>query len=192
MKRNISVRTRENSLGLLIVPFSLRFGLVLLLLPALGLGDIQTTTQSLSPNISPAGKLFVPGGVTLTSSNTHFGAFHGSLLLSYWARTSDGGAGSVVVQANSEFVPTGGPMANSVTYLCSGATFGTACSGTQTIQTTSQTSIVALPSGMCTGGGGACSGSDPNTVELDFQMPNQPHYKTGSYSVQLTFTISTL
>ncbi len=153
---------------------------------------MQTTTQTLAPNILPAAKLSVPANVTLTSSNQHFGSFNGSLLVSYWVRTSDGGVGSVVVQANSEFSPAGGPTAEEVTYSCSGATLGTACSGTQTIQTSSQSSIVVLPAGSCTGGGGICSTQDPNTIQLDFQLPNKPQYKTGSYSVQLIFTISSL
>ncbi|MFN0102524.1 MAG: hypothetical protein ACKV2U_10595 [Bryobacteraceae bacterium] len=148
--------------------------------------------QTLSAEISPMGKVSIPAGVTLTGFNTRFGNFNGDLLLSYWTRTSPGGSGSVALQATSEFSPAGGPTVGTVTYYCTGATLGTGCSGTQTIQTTSQTPVVTLPGGICTGGGGSCSGQDPNTVQVLFELPNRPQYKTGSYSVQLTFTISTL
>jgi hypothetical protein len=171
---------------------TLRSATILLILPVCGIGDIQTTTQTLSASISPAGKISVPASVTLTSSGTQFGTFGGSLLVSYWASTSGGGSGSVVVQASSEFTPSGGPTAGTVTYYCTGATLGTGCSGTQTIQTSSQTSVVSLPGGVCTGGGGSCSSQAPNTVQLQFQLPNKPQYKTGTYSAQLMFTISTL
>lgn len=171
---------------------TIRLAALLIFLPASGIGDIQTTTQTLSASVSPAGKLSLPSSVTLTGSNTRFGNFSGTLLVSYWARTSDGGNGSVAVQASSEFSPAGGPTAASVTYYCTGATLGTGCSGTQTIQTTSQTPVVSLPGAACTGGGGACSSQEPNTVQLQFALANKPHYKTGTYSVQLTFTISTI
>jgi hypothetical protein len=166
--------------------------MILLALPASGIGDIQTTTQTLSATISPAGKVSAPASVTLTSSGAHFGTYSGSLLVNYWVTTSGGGSGSVVLQASSEFTSTGGPSVEAVTYSCAGATLGTGCSGTQTIHTSSQTSVVLLPGGVCTGGGGSCSSQDPNTVQLQFQLPNKPHYKTGTYSAQLMFTISTL
>lgn len=154
--------------------------------------DIQTTTQTLSATISPYGKLSLPVSVTLTSSGTNFASYGGSFTVSYWARTSTGGSGSIVLQATSEFSPASGPTAGTVTYTCSGATLGTGCSGTQTIQTAGQTPVVTLPGGVCTGGGGTCSSQDPNTVQLQLTLPNKPQYKTGAYSAQLTLTISTL
>jgi hypothetical protein len=166
--------------------------LLLLLLPSVGIGDIQSTTQILSANIKAVGKLTVPASIDLRSSDTRFGNLTGNSTLSYWARTSDGGGGSVTVQANSDFLPSGGPTASAVIYSCSGATLGTACSGTQTLATASQTSLVLLPGGACTGGSGYCSTQDPNTVLLAFTVPSKPHYKTGTYSAQITFTISTM
>jgi len=49
-----------------------------------------------------------------------------------------------------------------------------------------------LPTGACTGGGSSCSTAEPNTVLLTLSAPDKPHYKTGTYSAQITFTISTL
>lgn len=168
-------------------------GLLLVLgLPVSGIGDIQTTTQDMSANVSPTGKLSVPGSINLQAVNTRFGNLAGSVTLSYWARTSDGGGGSVTVQADSDFSPSGGPSVGSVNYTCSGATLGAACSGSQALTTSTQTSLVSLPSSACTGGGGTCSTQDPNTVQMTFSAPNRPHYRTGTYSAQITFTISTL
>jgi hypothetical protein len=166
--------------------------LLLLLLPACGVGDIQTTTQSLQAVVSPLGKLAVPAGITLTAANSRFGNLTGSMMVSYWARTQSGGGGSVTLQANSEFTPTGGPSVATVVYSCTGATMGTGCSGNQTLHTGIQTSVIYLPGGICTGGGGACSNQDPNTIQLQFSAPNKAQYKTGAYSAQITFTISTL
>jgi len=165
---------------------------LVLLLPVCGIGDIQTTSQTLLANVSPDGKISVPGSVPLLSPDTHFGSATGSVTVSYWARTSSSaGGGSVTVQA-VEFTPVGGPVAASVSYVCSGATLGSGCSGTQTLTTSTQTSLVSLPGAACTGGGGSCTSQSPNTVQMTFTLPSQPHYKTGSYTSLLTFTISTM
>lgn len=163
---------------------------IALALPVCGIGDIQTTSQTLLANIAPNGKLSVPASVTLRSANSHFGAMSGDLTVSFWARTSEGG-GSITVQS-SDFSPAGGPAAGAVSFTCSGATLGTGCSGIQALATATQTSLVALPGGACTGGGGVCTNQEPNSVTLSFSVPSQPHYKTGTYSAQLTFTISTI
>jgi hypothetical protein len=164
-----------------------------LLLPAGSFGDIQTTTQTLSASVSAEAKLSTPASVNLQSANTRFGAKAGSLTLSYWARTSSsGGGGSVTVQAVTDFLPSGGPSISAVSVTCSGATLGTGCSGSQSLSTVTQTSLVTLPGGACTGGGGVCSTQVPNMVLLTFSVPSLPRYKTGVYSVQVTFTSSAL
>ena len=168
-----------------------RFAMVLLL-PVSGTGDIQTTTQTLSANVSPNGTLSLPAGVDLRSPDARFGTLAGSLTVSYWARTSASGGGAVTVQANSDFSPAGGPSVNAVTFTCSGATLGVGCSGSQPLATSTQTSVVSLPGGACTGGGGVCSAQEPNTVLLTFSVLISPRYKTGTYSAQMTVTISTM
>src|SRR5258706_11572891 len=110
--------------------------------PMSGIADIQSTTQTISVEVVPSGKLSLPPSVTLQSASTHFGAtLSGTLTVSYWARTSDGGGGSLTVQAGSEFSPAGGPSASSGTYLCSGATLGTGCSGIQSLSTSTQSPV---------------------------------------------------
>src|SRR5437867_4508178 len=123
--------------------------------PVCGIGDIQTTTQTMSANVAPTGKLSIPASVNLQALNSRFGNLAGSLSVRYCARTSDGGGGgSVTVQADSDFSPSGGPSVGSVSYTCSGATLGSPCSGSQTLTTSTQTSLVSLPSSGWTGGGG--------------------------------------
>jgi hypothetical protein len=162
-------------------------------LPATGIGDMQSTTQTMTANVSPYGKLSLPATVTLQSGDTRFGGnLAGSLTVSYWARTSASGGGSVTVQASSDFSPAGGPSVSGVTYLCSGATLGSACSGSQTLSTSVQTSLLSLPGGACTGGGSSCSSQAPNTILLSLSALNKASYKTGAYSTQITFTISTM
>lgn len=167
--------------------------LVACALPVSGIGDVQVITQTITANISPYGKLSLPATVTLLSGDTRFGSnLTGSLTLSYWARTSAATGSAITMQAGSDFTPAGGPSIGGVTYFCSGATLGAACSGAQTLSISMQTPLVALPSEACTGGGGSCSTQDPNTVLLLFSVQNKPQYKTGTYSALITFTISTL
>jgi hypothetical protein len=168
-------------------------GLLFMALPVCGIGDIQSTTQAISASVSANGKLSIPSSVNLLAADSHFGGkLCGSLTVGYWARTSSGGGGSVTVQAGSDFSPAGGPSVTAVTYLCSGTTLGTGCSGSQTLSTSTQSPVVSIPGGACTGGGSACSTSEPNTVLLSLSAPDMAHYKTGAYSAQITFTISTL
>jgi len=156
-------------------------------------GDVQSISQTLAASVASFGKLSVPATTTLRSASTRFDAnLSGTLMVSYWARTSDSGGGSISMQASSEFSPSGGPSVSTVTYLCSGATLGSSCSGVQTLTTSSQTPVVSLPANACTGGGGPCSTQDPNTVLLTLSAPNKPKYKTGTYSTVITFTISTI
>ena len=116
---------------------TLRIAGLLLLIPFYGWGETATTTQTLAAAISPAGKVSVPASASLTASSSRFGVFTGSMLVSYWARTSDGGIGSIALQASSEFSPSGGPAASAVLYTCSDASLGAGCSGTHAIQSTS-------------------------------------------------------
>jgi hypothetical protein len=167
--------------------------MIVFVFPATGIGDVQSTTQTITANISPYGKLSLPATVNLQSGDTRFGGdLTGTLTVSYWARTSVAGGGSVTVQANSDFSPAGGPTIGSVSYVCSGATLGSGCSGSQTLSTAAQTPLISLPGGACTGGGGVCTAQAPNTVLLTLSALNKAHYKTGAYSAQITFTISAM
>jgi hypothetical protein len=159
-----------------------------------------TATQTLKAVISPLGGLFSfqNSSVTLAKSGTTFSNFTGSLTIQYDARTTQStGGGYITVEATADFTPAGGPSiasppstGDALTYTCSGATLGANCSGTQTVSTTTSTNVVTFSASECTGGGGSCSSSSPNTVTLNFTLTDDPNYKTGSYSATLKFTIS--
>jgi hypothetical protein len=151
-----------------------------------------TATQSLSASLSPIGKVSVPSSVSLTHTGTTFADFSATMSVSYRVRTTSTGSGSITLQAGSDFSPSGGPLVSSgnLTYTCSSPTLGTACSGTQTVSTSSATSVLTIASSSCTGGGGSCSSSDPNTVSINLGLTNDTGFATGAYSASVTFTIS--
>jgi hypothetical protein len=185
---------RVNSSCIVAIRFA-RAAAVMLLAPAFLLSATSTTTQTLSAQINAIGKLSVPASLALTTAGTTFVAYSGNLSVSYRARTTAGtGSGSLTLRATADFSPAGGPSiaTGQFTYTCSAATLGAACSGTQTASTASQTSVVTMGAGHCTGGGGSCSVANPNTVQSTFTLSNNPAYKTGTYSATLTFTISAI
>jgi len=188
---------RNRAVGSGVVP--LLAVIALLLAPIRLEATTLTTTQTLSAVISPEGGLFsFPNTVTLTKTGTTFSNFTGSLSIQYRERTTQStGGGTITVEATADFTPANGPSihtppstGDALTYTCSGATLGTNCSGTQTVSTTASTNVVTFAASECTGGGGSCSSSSPNTVTVSFTLTDDPKYTTGSYSATLTFTIS--
>lgn len=155
-------------------------------------GGTGSTTQTITATILPGLALSAPASAVLTHSTNNFQPFQTNLALNYEARTTPTGSGRITLQITSDFTPTGGPSAASgaLTYTCGSAALGTPCSGSQTASTTAQTPVLTLPASSCTGGGGACSAQDPNTMNLTFTLVDNPTYQTGSYSATITFTIS--
>jgi hypothetical protein len=160
-----------------------------------GAGGTGSAVQSLSATLQPKGELSVPASLTLTAGASPFTPFTGNLAVSYRVRTTASGTGStgtITAQVSSDFSPAGGPSAaaSALTYTCGSASIGTACSGTQTASTTTQTPVVTLPSSACTGGGGSCSGTNPASVDISFGLTDSPAYPTGSYSASVILRIS--
>jgi hypothetical protein len=185
-KRDMSLRRTISSIS---------GAIALTLFPALLTATSGTATQTLSAQIDAVAELSVPATLSVASGGTIFAAYTGNLTVSYRARTtSSTGSGSVTVQANADFSPSGGPSiaSGALTYTCSSATLGTACTGTQTTSTTSSTGVVTVGTGACTGGGGSCSSTNPNTAGATFTLADSPGFKTGSYSATLTFTASAM
>ena len=154
-----------------------------------------TVTQTLSANLAAIGKLSVPASIVLTATGSAFSSYAGSLTVNYRVRsTPSGSGGSVTLKSSADFSPAGGPSvsSNKFKYTCSGATLGTACSGTQTVSLSSATNFLTIPLSACTGGGSPCSTANPNSVSAGFSLANDPGYKTGSYTATITFTISSL
>jgi hypothetical protein len=157
------------------------------------LGNSVTGSQTLSANIGATAKLSVmQSGVTLLHAGATFANFTGSVTVQYNVRTTPTVSSTLVVEAATDFSPANGPsiVNSNLTYTCSGATLGSACSGSQIVSTTSQTSVVAVGGGACTGAG--CGGSDPNSISISLTLVDSPTFKTGSYSTSLTFSISAL
>jgi len=157
-----------------------------------GVGGTGSATQTLDATLQPEAELSVPTSLLLSAGASQFAPFTGTLTVSYRARTTPSGGGTLTVEVSSDFSPTGGPSAaaGALSFTCSGAGLGTACSGTQTASTTSQTTMVNLPASACTGGGGSCCASDPASVSVNFSLTDSPAYSTGYYSASVIFRIS--
>jgi hypothetical protein len=156
-------------------------------------GGTGTATETLSATLSPVGALTTPATATLSSGSTTFQPYTGTVAVSYLVRTTPTGTGgTITLQVTSDFSPTGGPSAASgaLTYVCGSASLGTACSGTQIASTTTSTPVLTVPKSACTGGGGSCSSQNPNSVSTTFTLVDSPVYPTGTYSANVTFTIS--
>ena len=165
---------------------------ILLCLPLLG--SAQTLTQSFTASVAALGKVSVPASLALVNAGSTFLGYSGAATVSYRVRTTSAGSSSITLKATSDFSPIGGPTVTSatLTYTCNSPTLGTACSGTQTVSTSAQTPVLNISGASCTGGGGSCSSADPNTMSVSFGLSNSPTYQTGSYSAQITFTISAI
>ena len=155
--------------------------------------DVVTLAQTINAQLTAVGKLSVPASLTLTPTGTVFSPYSGSLTVLYRVRSTPlGTGGTITVQGTTDFSPSGGPSIPTgvLGYTCSAATLGTACAGAQTVSLATQSNVATIPPSACTGGGGACSAADPNSVQVNFVLQNSPVYQTGSYSGVVTFTIS--
>jgi hypothetical protein len=158
---------------------------LVLMATAVAYATTATKTETLSIAVGPAAKVtLAPTSLTMSHTGTVFGDFTGVITAQYTIRTTTtSGSGSITVKA-TEFTPTTGPLlANgNLTYTCSGATLGTACSGTQTVSSTSSTNVVTV--------GAGASGASSNSVTISLKIPDNPIFKTNTYNSTLTFTIS--
>lgn len=150
--------------------------------------------QTVSVTLQPQGKVSVPSGLTLLKGAQAFTSYTGTMTVSFRARTTPATSATVTLRASSDFLPSGGPSlaAGDLTFTCGAAAYGTACSGAQTVSSTSQRTVVTLPPAACIGGGGGCSATDPATVQVSFQLANDPTVSTGTYGLPVVFTVSSL
>ncbi|MBZ5580093.1 MAG: hypothetical protein LAP40_26330 [Acidobacteriia bacterium] len=157
-----------------------------------GRASTGMASQTLSAWLYPTAKLSVPAATTMSPGAGRFRSFSAVMPVTYRARTTAGGGGSITLQVTGDFSPAGGPSVSggALQYSCSEASLGTACAGLQTAAVGYQTPVLTVPAAACTGGGGACSAADSNSLRLNFTLADDPGYATGSYSAQLTFIIS--
>ena len=179
---------------------SLTMGRVGALILLAGLGALSafgqtfagTGTTTVSVTVGAEASLSITTSATaLATSGSLFSNYTGSTDLAYKIRTTQStGTGSIVLQITSDFNGTGGPKVASppspgdaLTYNCSVASSGTACSAGQTASTTATTSVATF-------GADAHSIKAGDTGAVSWTLTNDPAYKTGSYSATATFTIS--
>jgi len=157
-------------------------------------GATAMANQNLTVTVNAAWSLLSPGIASLTHGQTAFQPYQATVPIRYEARTTAMGSGKITLQVTSDFSPAGGPSVSKgeLTYTCDSATLGAPCTGPQMPSTSIQTPVLTLPASACTGGGGPCSGPDPNSVNLTFTLIDDPGYATGTYSANVTFTISAI
>jgi hypothetical protein len=164
----------------------------ILWLPAAAPAVTSSITNSLTANIEANATITVPATTALTVGGTTFNTpFTGTTSLTYKARTTaTGSGGNLTLQVTQDF-QAGGPSAaaGNLSYTCGAAGLGTAC-GATTASTTMATNVVTIGTSKCTGGGGSCSASNPNTVVVTFSIPDVSTIKVGTYNATVKFTIS--
>lgn len=149
-----------------------------------------TTTVTVTIG-AEAGFNITNSSTPLTASGSNFNQFTGSTALNYVVRTTaTGGGGSITLKVTTDFSPAGGPSVgnppspgDALTYTCTVASPGTACTGTQTASTTATTNVATFATNVHTGPGGS-------TASVNWSLTNDSNYKTGTYNATVTFTIS--
>jgi len=170
-------------------------------LPLLALGLLVTASLAHAQFGNPTGTTTVSviigpqAGLSITNSSTPLALsgtnFTGSTGLTYYVRTTTtGGGGSITLEVTSDFACGGGPCVgtppspgDALTYSCTVAGPGTACSGTQTASTTGTTNVASFAPNVHTTAAGS-------TASVAWTLTNDPTYKTGTYNATVTFTIS--
>jgi len=167
---------------------------VMLMLPVLGHAQLGTTTvtNQVSVTVSAEAALTIgASATTLTSTGTNFSNYTGTTPFTYFIRTTkSGGSGFIKLQVTTDFAPAGGPSVatpptagDTLSYTCTVSSPGTACSGSQTSSTASQTSVATF-------GADAHSAKAGNSASVLWDLSNDPLYQTGTFTAVVTYTIS--
>jgi hypothetical protein len=151
-----------------------------------------TGTTTLQLTVGPEAAIQINTATTaLTTSTTTFAnPFTGTTSFTYKVRTTKvGGTGNITAQVTSDFTAVAnGPSAatpptagDALSYTCTVAAPGSACSGSQTASTASSTPVASF---------GADAHATGNAGSVDWSLTNDPIYPTGTYNATVTFTIS--
>ncbi len=150
------------------------------------------TTMQLT--VGPEAAIQIDTGTTnLSTSGAMFAnPYIGTTAFTYKIRTTrSGGTGNISLSVTSDFSPGGGPSVitapspgDALTYTCTVATPGSACSGTQTAVNGSGTAVANFGENARS----AKNGTSGNSVS--WNLTNDPVYSTGAYQATVTFTIS--
>jgi hypothetical protein len=151
----------------------------------------QTTTLSVAVGAEAALTVNTGTSTLSTASSTFGAAYTGTTSLTYKIRTTKtGGTGTITLKVTTDFAGTGGPSVttpptagDALTYTCTVASPGTACTGSQTASTSTATSVGTF-------GASANSVSAGNSASVAWSLTDDPVYATGTYTATVTFTIS--
>lgn len=152
----------------------------------------STGTTTVSVTVGSEAAIQINTATTsLTTATTTFSSYTGTTNLTYKIRTTQStGTGTITLRVTSDFSPVGGPSVASpptagdlLQYSCTVASPGTACAGTQTSSTSSDTSVATF-------GADARSAAAGDSGSVAWTLTNDPVYKTGTYTATVTFTIS--
>ena len=157
--------------------------------PVTAFGQFAATgTTTLSVTVAPAAAIQInTATTTLTTSGSVFGAvYSGTTSFTYKMRTTfASGTGTITLQVTSDFSPANGPSVaggDPLTYTCTLAS-GTACTGSVSASTAAATSVGTF-------GANAHSIDAGDAGSTAWSLANLPHYRTGTYTATVTFTIS--
>ena len=155
-----------------------------------------TGTSTLSVVVAAESALSVTTGTTNLTEATGAGIFGapytGTTNFQYKVRsTTVGGGGSITVKITADFAAGGPsvatpPTGDAMTYTCTAAASATPCTGSVTASTGGATSVATFATNAHSAAG--TGSSDAGTVV--WTLPNDPVYKTGTYTATATFTIS--
>jgi hypothetical protein len=156
----------------------------------------NTGTTQLSMTVAPEASITINSPTTTlgTTAGTFGAPFTGSTGFSYKIRTNKaGGSGTVMVQITTDFsAGTTGPSVaapptagDALTYTCTAAPSGSACSSAQTASHATATNVISF-------GNNAHSTLAGDAGSVAWSMTNDPLYETGTYTATATFTIATL
>ena len=158
---------------------------------AQGLGTTTVTNQVSVTVAAEAALTIGASATTLVSSGSNFSDYTGTTPFTYFIRTGkSGGTGFIKLQVTTDFGPTGGPSVatpltagDALSYTCTVSNPGTACSGSQTSSTASQTAVATF-------GADAHSVKAGNSASVNWDLSNDPLYQTGTFTAVVTYTIS--
>jgi len=172
---------------------TLTLAAVILLATSMAYAQLGTTspTNILSVAVAAEGALTISGtGTTNLTEAGNFANYQGTTSMTYFIRTTEtGGSGSITAKITADFSPTGGPSVatpptgDSLTYGCTVAAPGTACTGPITALTTGTTTVATFSAAAHTTAAG-------KAASVAWTLTNDPGYKVNTYTATVTFTIN--
>jgi hypothetical protein len=148
----------------------------------------QSKPTTLALTVGNEAIISVTSNPNLATGATTFSNYTASTQLTYSIRTSQStGSGTITVTFTSDFSPAGGPSivapvnGDTLTYACMAGAPATACSAT---------TVAALNNGYQVASFTADAHATAATATINWVLTNDPSFKTGGYSANVTYTIS--